>query len=165
MKYLLTPFTAGLFLLFNCVTIFVFIWAAGYFYSLSWFWFVLSYGIIGLLIFTLGHGCLVTAIKFFMNFYEYKLFPRIIHSIFALAGVVLVIYFYIQHPPMLEGTEGKKFILISMWEVAPFKAAVAMPFIVTIILINTYLTVIETLTTRRIKFFHDQRLLKDYTNF
>ncbi len=165
MKYLLTPFTAGLFLLFNCASIFAFVWAAGYFYSLTWFWFVLTYGASALVIFTLGHGCLVSAIKFFMNFYEYKLFSRITHSLFALAGIILIIYFYVQHPPMLEGLKEKKFILTSMWELAPFKAILSITFIGSIIIANTYLTVIETLSTTRIKFFHDNRLLKDFTGF
>jgi len=164
MKYLFTPLTAGLFLLFNCAFIYIFIWAAGYFYFLTWFWFVLSYGLIGIVTFTIGYGCLVTVIKFFMNFYEYNLISRITHSLFALAGVVLVGYFYTQHPPMLEGPEGQKFILTTMWETAPYKAIVAMVFITSIILGNTYYTVIETLTKVKIKAFHDVRLLKDYTS-
>ncbi|MET3113571.1 hypothetical protein AAKU52_001296 [Pedobacter sp. CG_S7] len=165
MKYLFTPLTAGLFLLFNCATIYLFIWVAGYFYSFTWFWFVLSYGLIGVVIFTLGHGCLVSSIKFFMNFYEYNLISRITHSLFALAGVVIIGYFYTQHPPMLEGPEGQKFILTTMWETAPYKAIIAIFFTTAIILANTYLTVIETLTKVKIQAFYDVRLLKDYTSF
>jgi hypothetical protein len=165
MKYLLTPLTAILFLLFNVASIFILIWGAGYFYSLSWFWFVLNYAVLGLVIFTLGQGLLVTAIKFFMKFYEYKIFSRIIHSIFALGGIVLIAYFYIQHPPMMDGPEGKKFMITTMWLLAPYKAMLALTFITSIIFANSYMTVIETLRTTTIEDFYKVRLLKGITSF
>jgi hypothetical protein len=64
----------------------------------------------------------------------------------------------------MEGADGNKFILTTMWDLAPFKAILALTFIATIVFINTYLTVIETLSTKRIATFHAVRLLKDYTH-
>ncbi|MEJ5963348.1 hypothetical protein [Pedobacter immunditicola] len=55
MKYLPTPSTADLFLLSNCAAILAFTLAASNFSSLNWLWSVLSYGIIALATFTLGH--------------------------------------------------------------------------------------------------------------
>jgi hypothetical protein len=161
MKYLLAPLTAISFLLFNCVFIFSLIWIAGYSYSLSWFWFVLSYGVIGLVLFTLGQGCILTMIKRTMNFYNYQLIPRIIHSVFAFAGIIIMIYFYTQFPPMLEGNEGKKFIISAMWDLSPFKLIVASVFIAGLSLSVLYFTVIETLRTRKIKALHDVGLFSE----
>lgn len=101
----------------------------GFIFSLSWLWVIIGFPFLIVPIFWISHSIPSLLRVLFIKIYGVSWFCCIVHSLAGVVGVVGIIMFYRESPPVLVIGDESFFILRGMWKAAPFKTVfIATPF-------------------------------------
>ena len=121
LKYLFLPITVLIWYLIGFYGIYFSIFAVGLIFKIKLIWIILFDTFIFGLVYGIIVGIPQLLEMMIMWGFRRNLLVLILHSLAGLLGVIHIIFFLIQRPPMLAGEKGEVFFIFGMWDIAPVK--------------------------------------------